>query len=817
MESHPLSHRGKPDLLPLPGDDLLPLPGDDLLPLPGDNRPSPPPPDGLVPASDAFPTVRPVSPPGDDPAAEDGGLTITQTAGVDVSALFRPEKKPRPAAKPRARKTEEEQETGYRFPYGRTILEPTPDTTLNTFTPGTFQVRLGWQRGKNFVPLIESTPLRPFAQVTLNGQRYPVFFNQHSRKRRDRVVFGGKRKTARSARCLLRFLTFIDGREDRLSWYWRVGATAAAISYNESQRSEDSPDSPIDEITLHLPFAPGKAQILTQPEAPHVLALHLNDFVMTVAAGEVTGLREGYAPSLSHDTRGFTLTLRGADFSGPGIGATWETWFAPAKTEAEVRAALLRHAGDIADRLQRPFSGAPEERSLLRLIEENEAVLMREDLVSKRGAEKGAYHPRPGDKSFVCGAGADTALTCVALLARFYMTGNDALRRRARLVSRGVCDFQINVEESTHWGAIWEANAKKQYTDIHGEATLSVTTTARAAKGLHIAHGHFDVELLQRTALAATQWLLLKMGMDGFMPAERFEESGAPIDGPAAPWLAGELLIPFAETFRVTQNEVYIKVALRIINAIRNGLDEGSLRYEMATAEHLASAIEGILQVSREYESEAMIGLAKRLMAGLRVRRLPDGSFGESPTAVPTSMLTSTLAGCRAALAMTRVDNDPLHLLTALRAIRQAGAMARAADERGEWVPIADRTGLLLHSIGVLLATAARSPNTEADRDRVTIKRGWQTFAPDPATREFVRVKRLDDEPVDHLALVCPVSHQVLVVVVAPPDVEEVTIIKNGRTPFLRGLLDNSYDMRAGLIPLGDGKEARIGVFLADT
>src|SRR5262249_49912653 len=156
--------------------------------------------------------------------------------------------------------------------------------------------------GKAVLPIFESTPLRPVAQVTLNGHKFPVFLNQHSRKKRDRIILGGKRKTARSPRCALRFISVVEGREDRFSWLWRIAATSAAVA-NAPERTDETPE---DEVLLSFPFAPGKARIIEMPGITGALALWMNDIVATVAVGEAAGVKDGFAPEavLSHDARG---------------------------------------------------------------------------------------------------------------------------------------------------------------------------------------------------------------------------------------------------------------------------------------------------------------------------------------------------------------------------------------------------------------------------------------------------------------------------------------------------------------------------------
>jgi hypothetical protein len=762
--------------------------------------------------SDVFADFAETSEAGDggaEESVEDGGGDA-ESAAPSLAGETAPRRKSRGGAP---------EEVGYRFPYGRTAIEPVSDTSGAFGLAGTFGVRLVWHRGKAVLPIFESTALRPMAQVTLNGQKFPVLLNQHSRKKRDRILLGGKRKTARSARCTLRFASVVEGREDRFSWLWRVAATSAALA-NAPERREDTPD---DEVMLSLPFAPGKARIVEMPGLHGAFALWMHDLVATVAVGEASGVKEGFTPDavLTHDARGFYLTLRGVDLSGDGVTMRWESWLAPARTEAEARAALLRHAADIADRRQIP--PAPEETAggfFVRLVEENEKALMADNIVDKRGAEKLIYRAGPKSTNFhLAGEGADTALIACALLARYYMTGDDALRRRARLLTNGVCDFQVQIEESPHWGAIWDAlRNKKEYTDCRGEQTLSVAATARASKGLHVAFTHFGKELMSRTALAAAQWLMLKMDRFGFIVAERFTDEGPPVEGMEhSSWVMGEALIPLVETFRVTENEVFLKSALRIIKALKEGLAESTLPFERAPSEYLASCVEGVLLVSREYESEEMIALAKQIMQGLRARRQPDGTLADPPGFAPTTPLAPTLAGARAALAVARVDNDPLWLLFAMRAVRTATRKMREIEAAGEFVPLADRSALLMHSLGILLAVAQRAKDAEADRDLIQIKKTWQTFKPDPATRDYVHVTTSDDQPVDYLALVCPVSLQVLIAVLGPAGMTEAKILKNGRTPFVKNLLNGDFDVKARMVPLGDGREATVGVFIADT
>jgi hypothetical protein len=78
-------------------------------------------------------------------------------------------------------------------------------------------------------------------------------------------------------------------------------------------------------------------------------------------------------------------------------------------------------------------------------------------------------------------------------------------------------------------------------------------------------------------------------------------------------------------------------------------------------------------------------------------------------------------------------------------------------------------------------------------------------------------VTTVDDQPVDYIALVCPVSLQVLIAVLGQAGMTEVKVIKNGKSPFIKNLLNGDFDIKARMVPLGDGKDATVGVFIADT
>ena len=685
------------------------------------------------------------------------------------------------------------EEVLYRFPHSSVALELLPDHR------DLYRVRLCWIRGKGGRSLFESTPFRPLAEVTLRGQTFPVYLNQHSRKKRDRILLAGRRKTSSTQRAALRFVVSVEGREDCLTWSWHVGATAAALV---AAPLTDAPDM----IRLRLPFLPGKPRVmaLATGETGKALAVWMQDLVVTLVSRTPGAHLEQHEGAVE-------LVLPEVQLQGTGTSLVWETRVASARSAAEVQQALQQHVAQAIEAQQEACLYT--EPFLWELSTAATRGLMTESGVRKRGVDRLSYCcPRQEGKRSLVGESTDTALAACALLGRYYLTGDDALRRRARLLARGICDFQVTHEESPHWGAIWDASVDgHSFQDSQGNPTLSTTTASRAAIGLHQLHGHFQTELLARTALGAVQWLLLRMDKDGLLQAERFHESGASLPH-VSPWAIGEVLSALVETFRRTNNETFLRAALRSVGAIEEGLELASFSPDVATTEQLAALVEGILLVSREYESTRMIALAQQVATLMRTRLLSTGALGDPLR--PGDSLSSTLAGARAALALSRVDKDHRWLTLALRALMQARSLT---ENELEALPVASLTGLSQLPLALLLAVGALGKNCMADRERLSVVRQWQTFAPEPAAWEYIQVTTPEGAPVDYLPLVCPTTLQVLIPVIAPLGTTHVRIVKNQREPMVRNLLNGAIDFKAELLPLGEGREGMIGVFLADT
>ena len=706
---------------------------------------------------------------------------------------------------------EEPEEIAYRFPRGRAVIEPVRDHR------DTFGLRVAWQRGKGGQPLFETTPLRPLGNIVLNGQTFGLSLNQHKRERRACVRLGGERKIGSAKAARLRCDLVVTGREDRLLWQWRVRARGAGVT------GETAAD-----VQFCLPLVPGPVQIVTPPARlsgsacpAGGLAVWRDNVVATFvpAAGD-TAAELCFAAG----ARSVTLCAAAAPVgSTAGARTALEMWLRPAATRAQAEQALLAHLADAADRAQQQTADAVAPR-LLALADRSVDALMAAGAADKHGPDRLLLRGT-GPRLHGCGDDADAALVAHALLQRFRFSGDDAHRRHALLLARGVCEFQVVDEEAPQRGAFWDVlHAKKHGQDADGNRTVSVATTARSIFGLHFLHKQFGQEILSRAALVGAQWLLLRMDGEGRFRSGRYAEDGSADEREAGSpaWAVSEALRPLVETYRRTQNEVFLRAALRGVRYLREGVEDGSLRPDEAPSSLLSAAIEGVLRVSRESENEAMVALAGRLGLSLRLRRDLDGAVLND--GLPS--LPGTLAGCRAALALARVDPDPVWPLFALRGLRTAAA--RLAATPSEARP-ADHGALALLPAHLLLALAARAPGCAADVDTLAVTRNdWQRFEPEASTKDYVQVHAADERgeaaheltpspPLDHLALVCPYNLQVLIVVLAGPGVAEAVVIKNGRAPYLKNLLTGDYAQRAKLSPLGDGRDASFGVFLADT
>jgi hypothetical protein len=711
-------------------------------------------------------------------------------------------------SRPQIMSGSEEIELIYRFPKCRTSLEITPDLSKS------FGVRVQWHKGKNIIPHFETSPLRTLAQVVFAGQQMPVFMTEHTRKGRDKVLLSGFRKVGSGERSLLRFEALVEGRDETFTWHWRFRPTQAALDIAATAQKkgiQEGNEIAADKIVIALPFASGNTRILTLPATVPGIAVWMNDIVATIVPVPLPGETEGRqpTPTLGTEGRSVTLTLESPVYTTKGVELRWETIYSVARTEADAYDALRKHQAQFAE-VKR--ANATLSESLMTLSDAGVGVLRDEKRLAKRGMDRWAYRIGPDAPTMHgCGAETETAYAVNALLARFLLTGEEPLKRQARLLAYGISEFQVSNTESSHWGAIWDSRTgDKHYHDAQGGESLSFVSTARTIQHLYRANQHLDADQIARVGQAGAQWVLLRTDILGLALGEYFTSSREPQI--PRPWITGEGIGAFVETFRASNNETYIKAAVKSVRYLESLIREGKLSVDDATTEQLVATIEGVLATSAEYENEDMITFAKRLGRVLQNRALAGG--GVLVTAEPAggATLRSTLAGIQGALALTRVDKDTIWLQMAVRGLQY---VAQTTQGCLSTLPLADIGTLTLLPLHLMLAIASVPRKNLPNFAQMRLHKGWQKFSLDHNTRDYITVTTPEGKPVDHMSFVCPSSLQVILSVLAPPSVESVLISKNQKKPYVTNLLTGEFDLTANLIPLGD--TARIGVFSADT
>ena len=136
------------------------------------------------------------------------------------------------------------------------------------------------------------------------------------------------------------------------------------------------------------------------------------------------------------------------------------------------------------------------------------------------------------------------------------------------------------------------------------------------------------------------------------------------------------------------------------------------------------------------------------------------------------------------------------------------------ASRASNWRAIAAHQSALMSLAGLL-------PESKLDFDAPSVTLDWRVFAPDPAAAPFLRVvpaggDELGERWADWLPLVCRATDQLLLLVLAPPGVEAVSVWKNGKRPLLRDLRTGTLDTDAPLAPIAKEVWGRVGLFTVD-
>ena len=665
------------------------------------------------------------------------------------------------------------------------------------FTPSGTETNRLWQfqvtsrnRGgaKTLAVMLETTPVRSIASVTVKGEVYPLTVGWHEMKRGGVLCCGGERRTG------------TDG--SKLHWEMRwIPVTDLPGCFGVELRVRATPrrDGHV-ELFLSAPLhRPELWSVTPAAGRGHRAACawsayngHSLSFVMLDAD----------AADWDEEGNGFRTTLRGFPLGG-GKLIRFSLGFGASKASVEARGGLVRQYVALAGARLHPLETVPS-------LDPRAAgtFLTRPENHEVKGAER-LYLKPPIPEEGVFYAGyphypAD-ALKSLADWHQFYPS--DSLKRLVRFGARGLAaDFQVmgrQGDAEPNKGAFWDKMMTGEASDYAGGATHGLQSNARLARAFFLLHDALDEPLLRQSALNVCQWLILKQNAHGYYDGERVHATrGLADDGKFLPnpcSLDGvEAIRPLVLAFRATANEVFVKAAWKIANHL---LEERLSEFDAHSPATVASVILSLIALDAEAPNA-------RLRAAL-------GEWGAWLRALPLSAdapclnadgLSGGLGECaRAGFQLHALFGDPAYLRYGFHALGAVPPAARAQS----WQTVAARTTALL-SLACLL------PDARPDFDALRVGLGWRVFAPDPATGQFLRVTAADGGPVDYLPLVCRLNDQLLLIALAPPSTPAVTIFKNNRRPLVRDLLTDTLDSDAPLHPLGGEDWARVGLFTID-
>lgn len=650
------------------------------------------------------------------------------------------------------------------------------------------QVSARGRGGKLLTPLLATTPLRPLATVTLKGEAYPLTVGWHERKRGGVVCFGGERKTGP------------DG--GRLSWEmrWKTDAEAPGQIAVEMRLQATPRRSGDLHLSLHAPLHRPELWTLGAAAArghcaQSAFAAYGRHSVQFVAAEEDAGWDEARGS--------FEITLRRFPFGG-GRLLRFGLGFLPADDPITDRASLVTHYACLADPLLHPLDDVP-------VLDASPAAALLSDPAqyAAQGAER-LYLKLPlgvqtEEQTFFAGFPQYPleALTALWNWQRFHPT--EAVPRLVRYGASGVAaDFQImgrDGEPEPNKGAFWDKMTGKIGSDFMGGPTHGIASNARIARSLFQLHEGIGEPLLYRSALNISQWLLLKLGDDGYYAGDRVRatrggsDDGRVFGSPCS--LDGvEAIHPFVLAFRATRNEVFIKAAWKIA---RNLLDDRLREFEGAAPPEVASVVGALIALDAQASHPELRAAIGSWGAWLRALPLPPGAAALNADGCHCGLFECAQAG----LSLFALNQNPADLRYAFSCLALAPAEARGWHDLS-LVPAA------------LLSLAALAPDARPNFDALSVTLDWRVFAPDAATEQYVSVQTPEGVPVPFLPLVCRNTDHLMLLVLASRTTEIVSVLNHGRRPILRDLLSGDLTDEARLHPPAGEPWARAGVFVID-
>lgn len=626
----------------------------------------------------------------------------------------------------------------------------------------------------------------PLASVTLAGETYALPITRHERKRGGILCLGGARKTGLGGSVLeweMRWLPDPDC-AGRFTVEMRVRATP--------RRTGDLC------IRLQTPlYAPQAWTLGAAAQNAHCAQLIYSQYSAQAIALTALDADAGW----DTDTHCFALRARRFPLGG-GKCVRAQIAFLPAPHEVLPRAALAAQYADGASSLLHPCQDLPALDPLPAA-----AWLSDPAHYAAPGVER-LYLALPGTDPDSVQSGAPhfplDALHALSQWDRFHP--NPDVPRLVRYGAVGIAsDFQTMGrmgQPEPNKGAFWDQKRAGELCDEHGRPAHGIAANARIARSLFLLHETTHELLLRQSALNICQWLILKMNTDGWFDGAHVQATeGRATDGRVVPQpcaLDGaEAISPFVLAFRATRNEVFIKAAWKVANALLGRIAEFDTQSPLAVA--------SILRALLTLDAEAPHARLRAAIAswGALLRALP---LCPSAPGLNADGLHSGLYDCaQAGFALFAHTHDLDFLRYALHAL----SLVPASSRQAAWRALASHQAALL-SLGALL------PQSRIDFDRHSVSLDWRTYTPDPAAKQHVQVRGSGNQPVHFLPLVCRASDQLLLLVLAPPTVDAVTILKNNRRPLACDLLCDTLDTATPLHAPGGVSWARVGLFTID-
>ena len=656
--------------------------------------------------------------------------------------------------------------------------------------------------GKVIAPLLETSVLRPLATVRVKNEAYPLTIDWHEMQRGGRLCLGGSRKLGADGAGLEWEMRWLPLTEEGQAF---PGAFQIEMRLRATPRCTGS-------LTIDL------ASALHQPETwrmpPAATRGHQAVCAMSAYHGHAAGLVALNGEGSWSEAGGFTLEVPPFSFGG-GRLIGFSLRFGEAKDAGDARAALVAQYAACAGAALHPLDCAPalDPAKTVARLTAPEAYQM-------RGMER-LYLKTPRleteDEANERFSGGWPHEPAGALAALWDWNGKHAtpgIPRLVRFGAHGLCaDFQVMGragESEPNKGAFWDTLMTKNGTDFHGTdfaggATFGLLPNARLARSLFRLHEVTGEPLLRQSAINIGHWLLLKQNERGFYDGARvqatrgLEDDGRFLPSPCA--LDGaEAIRAFVAAYRATSNEVWIKAAWRIADFL---MKERLRDFDAQPPPAIAGVILSLLALDGEAPNARLRSALMEWGAWLLGQPLLPAAASLNPDGLHAGLFDCAQAGLRL-FGLTRRLSCLRYALAALAAVPEP---SRAAS----WRTVAAQQS-------ALLSLAALLPESEVNFDAPSVALGRRVFTPDPAAAPFLRVQPAGgaDARVDWLPLVCRGTDQLLLLLLAPPDVEAVSVWKNGKRPLLKNLRTGMVDTDAPLSYPGKERWGRAGLFTVD-